>query len=257
MRVWVSLTLVLVTAGTASAQSAAQDPRPVSRPSPDFLFERPQGTFGIRGSWVSGRNGSDWYDFVSDQLTIDKNDFISAGIGLDGGITLTRRIDITIGLDYGQSTTDSEYRRYVDNNRLPIEQQTVLRNANISGGLKFALTERGRDVGRLAWVPRKVVPYIGAGAGAMWYQVRQTGDFVDYVDLSVFPDVFESEGWTPSVHVMGGVDVRVLRRAYVSFDARYLWASGDLGPDWIDFDPIDLSGLRLSAGISFIISEVR
>jgi len=62
MRVWVTLTLVLLTAGSASAQSAAQDPRPVSRPSPDFLFERPQGTFGIRGSWVLGRNGSDWYD---------------------------------------------------------------------------------------------------------------------------------------------------------------------------------------------------
>jgi len=231
MRVWVTLTLVLLTAGSASAQSAAQDPRPVSRPSPDFLFERPQGTFGIRGSWVLGRNGSDWYDFVSDQLTV--------------------------GFDYGQQTTHSEYRRYVDNNRLPIEQQTLLRSANLGGGLKFALTERGRDVGRLAWVPRKLVPYVGAGAGAMWYQLRQSGDFVDYVDLSVFPDVFESEGWTPSVHVMGGVDVRVLRRAYVSFDARYLWASGDLGRDWIDFDPIDLSGLRLSAGINFIISEMR
>ena len=81
MRVWVPLTLVLLTAGSASAQSAAQDPRPVSRPSPDFLFERPQGTFGIRGSWVLGRNGSDWYDFVSDQLTIEPQDFNSPGIG--------------------------------------------------------------------------------------------------------------------------------------------------------------------------------
>jgi hypothetical protein len=53
------------------------------------------------------------------------------------------------------------------------------------------------------------------------------------------------------------VDVRVLRRGYVTFDARYTWASGNLGPDWIDFDPIDLSGLRLSAGFNFILSEVR
>jgi hypothetical protein len=162
-----------------------------------------------------------------------------------------------IGFDYSQSTRTSEYRRFVDNNRLPIEQQTLLRNAIISGGLKFALTERGREVGRLAWVPRKVVPYAGAGGGAMWFHVRQTGDFVDYIDLSVFTDVFESKGWTPTAHVFGGVDLRVLRRAYVTFDARYLWASGNLGRDWIDFDPIDLSGLRVSAGINFIISEVR
>jgi hypothetical protein len=257
MRVWVSLTLVLLMAGVANAQSAAQAPRPVPRPSPDFLFGRPDGTIGIRGSWVAGRNGSDWYDFVSDQLTIEPKDFNAPGFGTDLGITLTDRIDLMIGFDYSQSTTNSEYRRYVDNNRLPIEQQTLLRGANIGGGLKFALTERGREVGRLAWVPRKVVPYVGAGGGMMWYQVRQSGDFVDYVDLSVFPDVFESEGWTPSVHILGGVDVRVLRRAYVSFDARYLWASGDLGRDWIDFDPIDLSGFRLSAGINFIISEIR
>ena len=162
-----------------------------------------------------------------------------------------------VGFDYSQSTTALGYRRFVDNNRLPIEQQTLLRSANISGGLKFALTERGREVGRLAWVPRKLVPYVGAGGGAMWFQVRQYGDFVDYVDLSVFTDVFESKGWAPSAHAFGGVDVRVLRRAYVTFDARYLWAAGDLGPDWIDFDPIDLSGLRLSAGFNFIISEVR
>ena len=257
MRVWVPLTLVLLMAGVANAQSAAQDPRPAPRPSPDFLFGRPDGTIGIRGSWVAGRNGSDWYDFVSDQLTIEPKDFNAPGFGTDLGITLTDRIDLMIGFDYSQSTTNSEYRRYVDNNRLPIEQQTLLRGANIGGGLKFALTERGREVGRLAWVPRKVVPYVGAGGGMMWYQVRQTGDFVDYVDLSVFPDVFESDGWTPSVHILGGVDVRVLRRAYVSFDARYLWASGDLGRDWIDFDPIDLSGFRLSAGINFIISEIR
>jgi hypothetical protein len=145
----------------------------------------------------------------------------------------------------------------VDNNRLPIEQTTQLRNVNLSGGIKYALTERGRAVGRLAWVPRKVVPFVGGGGGAMWFGVRQYGDFVDYMDLSVFTDVFESSGWSPSAHVLGGVDVRVLRRAYVTFDARYVWASGDLGQDWIDFDPIDLSGFRLSAGFNFIISEVR
>src|SRR4029453_10716879 len=123
-------------------------------------------------------------------------------VGTSGG----SRLVLMIGFDYSQSTTASEYRRYVDNNRLPIEQSTTLRNANISGGLKFALTERGRGVGQLAWVPRKVVPFVGAGGGALWFQVRQNGDFVDYQDLSVFTDVFESKGWSPSAHVLGGLN---------------------------------------------------
>jgi hypothetical protein len=257
MRMWLPVIVVLLMTGTANAGPPEQDPPPARRPAPDFLFGPPDGTLGVRFSWLSGRAGSDWYDFITDQLTLEKKNFNGPGIGTDLGITLTPRIDLMVGFDYSQSTTPSEYRRFVDNNRLPIEQTTELRGAVISGGLKFALTERGREVGRLAWVPRKVVPFVGAGGGAMWFQVRQTGDFVDYVDLSVFTDVFESTGWAPTAHVLGGVDVRVLRRAYVTFDARYTWASGDLGPDWIDFDPIDLSGLRVSAGINFIISEVR
>jgi hypothetical protein len=254
---WLPVILVLLVTGTANAGPAEQDPAPPSRSAPDFLFGRPAGTIGLRVGWLASNSGSDWYDFVTDQLTLERKNFNVPGIGTDLGITVTPRVDVVIGFDYSQSTTPSEYRRLVDNNRLPIEQTTLLRGATISGGLKFALTERGREVGRLAWVPRTVVPFVGAGGGAMWFQVRQSGDFVDYLDFSVFRDVFESKGWAPSAHVFGGVDVRVLRRAYATFDARYTWASGDLGPDWIDFDPLDLSGLRLSAGFNFIISEVR
>jgi len=256
MRAWLPLVLVLLSAGGAHAGPEEQD-QPPSRPAPDFLFGRPSGTIGLRVGWLASSAGSDWYDFVTDQLTLERRNFNAPGIGTDVGITLARRVDLLVGLDYNQTTTPSEYRRLVDNNRLPIEQTTLLRRVNLTGGVKFALTERGREVGRLAWVPRTLVPFVGAGAGAMWFQVRQSGDFVDYIDFSVFSDVFESRGWTPTAHVMGGVDVRVLRRAYATFDARYTWASGDLGPDWIDFEPLDLSGLRLSAGINFIISEVR
>jgi hypothetical protein len=255
MRLWLPVVLVLAISGAAHADE--QDPPPPQRPAPDFLFGRPSGTLGLRVGWWASRSSSDWYDFVTDQLTLDRKNFNGPGVGTDLGITITPRLDVMVGFDYSQNTTASEYRRFVDNNRLPIEQSTLLRGANISGGIKFALIERGREVSRLAWVPRKFVPYVGAGGGAMWFQVRQSGDFVDYVDLSVFTDVFESTGWTPTAHAFGGVDVRVLRRAYVTFDARYTWASGDLGPDWIDFDPIDLSGLRLSAGFNFILSEVR
>ena len=257
MRVWLPVILVLLTTSASHAGPAEQDPPPPPRPAPDFLFGQPDGTIGVRFSWLSSRSGSDWYDFVTDQLTLERKNFNGPGFGTDVSITLKPRLDLMIGFDYSQSTTASEYRRYVDNNRLPIEQTTKLRNANISGGLKLALTERGRGVGRLAWVPRKVVPFVGAGGGAMWFEVQQNGDFVDYQDLSVFTDVFESNGWSPSAHVLGGVDVRVLRRAYVTVDARYVWASGDLGADWIGFDPIDLSGFRASVGFNFMIAEVR
>ena len=52
--------------------------------------------------------------------------------------------------------------------------------------------------------------------------------------------------------VFGGLDVRVFKRMYATVDGRYLWADADLQRDWIDFEPIDLTGFRLSGGINFV-----
>jgi len=257
MRVWqaVLVALSLASPAIAGPGGAAQAQPP--NPTPDFLFGRPRGSIGIRGGWTIGRAGSDWYHFVTDQLTLNNGDFNRPAIGTEGTFTLTPRLDLVVGFDYGQSTTNSEYRHLVDNNRLPIEQTTVLRESSITFGVRYALTERGRQISRFAWIPRSIVPFVGGGGGATWFQVRQEGDFVDYVDYSVFSDVFEAKGWSPSGFVSGGAEIRLLRRLFLTLDGRYFWAKGDLGRTWVDFDPIDLSGFRMSAGINFKFEEAR
>ena len=80
----------------------------------------------------------------------------------------------------------------------------------------------------------------------------QTGDFVDYTDLTVFPDTFRSTGWAPSLHAFSGVDVQVYRSLYATIEGRYTKASAKLGTDFIGFDPIDLSGFKVSAGINLL-----
>lgn len=250
VRILVAATVLAVPVIAAAQTRPA--PQGLPRPAPDFLFEPPDGSLTIRGSWFLARAGSDWYDFVTRQLTLDDSDFNSAGVGVDVGIVITPRLEAIVGFDFSQSTTPSEYRDFVDSNRLPIEQRTRLRQIGLSGALKVALARRGREVGRFAWVPSRVVPYAGAGGGILWYNVLQSGDFVDFVDRSIFTDAFLARGATPSVHVFGGVDVRVARRLFVTFDGRYLWAAGDLGREWIDFDPIDLGGTRLSAGLNLV-----
>jgi hypothetical protein len=255
MRFWLPAVLILLAGGTAHAAPGQQDqsaPTEGSRRSPDFLFGRPDGTFGVRGSWIFNRAGSDWYDFVTDQLTIDDGAFNAPAITLEVGFLLSPRLDVLAGVDISGASTNSEYRRFVDNNRLPINQRTELRGTTISGSLKYALIPRGREVGSVAWVPTSVVPYVGAGGGAHWFRLEQQGDFVDFVDLSVFSDVFRSSGWSPSAHVFGGADIKLHRRLYLTVEARYEWAAGDLGADWIDFDPIDLSGLHVGTGINVV-----
>jgi hypothetical protein len=156
------------------------------------------------------------------------------------------------GLAISRTSTGSEYREFVDNSRRSIEQTTRLKTVDLSGSVRFALLPRGYAVSQLAWVPRRVVPYVGAGAGAMWYEFEQAGDFVDFVDLSVFSDRFRSHGWAPSAHAFSGVDVRIHRRLFLTVEGRYVWAHATLDEDFVDFEPIDLAGFRMATGVNFV-----
>ena len=248
---FVALAAVLLMPLAAAAEDPpAADAQVARNPAPDFLFGRPHTSIGVRGSYTFTRAGSDWYDFVTDQLTLDKGDFGSGGIVGDVGINLTPRLELVFGADYASTTSDSEFRDFVDNLRLPINQTTNLRQATVTGGVRFALTERGRELSSLAWVPRRFVPYVGAGGGALWYRVRQYGDFVDFQDFSIFTDQLESSGWTPAGYVSGGGDLHVHRHIYITVDARYLWAAKQLEQPWTGFDRLDLTGLRFSTGMN-------
>jgi hypothetical protein len=249
MRTAAALVLLLAMASHADAQQ----PPPV-RADPDFLFGRPDGSLALRGSWVFARAGSDLFDFVERQLTIDEGNFNRASLAADYGIALTPRADAVIGVEVNRASVPSEYREFVDDNRQPIEQTTSLTELNLTGNLRFSLMPRGREIGRFAWVPRAVVPYAGAGGGMLWYRFQQAGDFVDALDprRPIFSDVFTAEGWTPSAQLFAGVDVRLGRRWFATLDGRYLWAAGALGDDFDGFDPIDLAGFRAGAGINIL-----
>ena len=165
---------------------------------------------------------------------------------------VTSRIEAHVDFEMSHKSNESEYRDYVDNALLPINQETTLSVRNLSGNVRFNLTPRGHSVSRYAWVPKGVTPFVGAGGGAIWYRFEQTGDFVDFVDLSVFPDYFSSRGWAPNAYVFGGTDLHLYRFLYVTVEGRYLWANAELSNDFIDFDPIDLSGFRASTGLTLL-----
>jgi hypothetical protein len=246
-----ALVLVLAGPGLVAAQPSAQPNAPAGG-SPDFLFGAPKGFIGVRGSWMFARAGSDLFDFVQQHLTVEKKDFNAPVLGFDFGIEVSPRVSIGAGVDISRARTQSEYRAYTDNFQLPINQETSLKERNLFGSVRFNLAPRGQSVSRYAWVPRTFAPYVGAGAGLLWYQFEQNGDFVDFVDLSVFPDYFESSGFAPSFHVFGGTDVKLYRALFLTLEGKYVWANAELGSDFIDFDPIDLAGFKLSTGISLL-----
>ena len=70
------------------------------------------------------------------------------------------------------SSTQSEFRCCLDNNDLPIQQTTTFHRVPLTAALKMYLGDPGRSIGRYAWIPNRVAPYVGAGGGAMWQAQR-------------------------------------------------------------------------------------
>lgn len=247
-------------AGAAAANAAGPDQEPPIRQSTapaaggpsDFLLGAPSAWLSLRGSQLFPRAGGDLFSFVGDQLTINRSDWNARGFAADLGVALTPRVDLVGGFDINQHTTASEYRNFVASNGQPIAQQSTLKQGALSAGVRFSPVGRGRSISRLAFIPRRVSPYVGGGATFQHYSFAQQGQFVDFNDQSIFTDTFASDGWTVGPFANGGVDVQVWRRLYVTVDGRYSWMHAGLGSDFSGFDGIDLAGFRLGSGISLV-----
>ena len=248
----IALTLGTTVAVTASP-SGPEDPEPQrqSGTTGGFAFGAPRGFFTLKFGLYAPRAQSDIYAFNAEQLTLDLNSYNAPLFGMDFGYSVNDRVDVVFGFEYSSTSPVSEMRDWVDEFGSPITQQTALRQAPITASVRFNLIERGRSIGNYAWVPKKVVPYVGAGGGITWWRYEQFGDFVDFADETIFTDHFRTQGWNPIVHAFGGVYWALSPRFVLEFEARYSWASGEMAPAFVGFEPIDLAGFRALFGTSF------
>jgi opacity protein-like surface antigen len=232
----------LVAASPAAAQDSGHG----------FLLGTPVGSLAIRGGYDRATAGSDLFAFTTRELTLSKGDF--AGLSLAGeiGVRMSDRFDFVLGAGYSGSTAQSEFRHYIDNDDLPIEQTTSFRRVPITAGVKAYLAPRGRSVGQFAWIPTRFSPYVAAGGGIMWYRFRQEGDFVDFdtPEKRVFTHTFESSRWTTVAHGAAGADYTLSPRVALTGEARYTFGRGPLASDFSGFHRIDVSGLAATAGIA-------
>src|SRR5688572_11641142 len=153
-------------AGQDPPASSQQQPNVVVPSSPDFLLGRPHASIGVRGNWMMATAGSDIYDFVSQHLTIEKSDFNTATFGMDVAIFALPRLDVVGGFEASKTEIPSAYRGYSETvggsaTTIPIQQVTELQQMHVTASAKFGLLPRGKQISRLAWIPRTIVPYVG------------------------------------------------------------------------------------------------
>lgn len=234
---------VMILAALTSRPALAQ------RSGEGFLFGESSGSFGIRFGYSRPTAGGDLFRFVTDQLTVRRRDFAAISMGADAGFRVSPKSDLVVGVSYAGTRNYSEFRDYVDNNDLPIQQHTDFARAPISVSWRYYLASRGRAIGRLAWVPARRAPFVGGGVGYMYYRFRQAGDFVDFNTMNVFHDVYNSSGWAPMAQLFAGIELSLTNRVVITTEARYVYARAHLSQDFVGFKPLDLSGFAVTTGL--------
>ena len=224
-----------------------------ARAQDGFLFGMPRATFTLRGGMANAAARGELFDFVTDTLSLDRKDFGGLALAADLAIsTGNPRMAVVLGTGHQSASAASDYRNWNDADDLPITQTTSFKRVPLTAGLRFYLTDPGRSIGSLAWVPQPLALHVGAGAGATWYRFRQVGSFIDFTDpaLAVFDDAFQTSGWGPTAYGAAGIDYSLGARVALNLDARYMYAKATVGEDFRGFDRIDLSGLSTTAGIT-------
>jgi hypothetical protein len=214
-----------------------------------FLFQPPAGNVTFHVGVARPRAGSDIFTDTRSLLTLEKGDFNSISLGAEYAWNLIGQIDLVASIGYAGSNKRSEFRDWVDQDELPIEQNTRFTRVPLTAGARLYLLPRGRSIGSHVWFPSAVAPYLSAGGGVVWYSFKQTGDFVDFQDQEIITDKLESAGFAPLVHVGGGMEFSLTPRLLIAADARYSIARAAMKEDFSGYDDIDLAGLAATVGI--------
>ncbi|HET9013097.1 MAG TPA: hypothetical protein VFN38_14825 [Gemmatimonadaceae bacterium] len=215
-----------------------------------YRFGVPDARFTLHAGYAHAFAQSDVFDEAIRFLTLERSSFSAPDIGGDFSFTVAPRLDVSLTADYSAAVRESEDRGYLDNNNLPIQQTTSFRRAPFMANVTLYLTPRGRSIGKLAWIPARVVPWVGAGGGATWYRFMQEGDFVNYQTLNVFTAVLSSSGWASTAQASAGVDFTLTPNLALTLDARRYWASAKPSDDYRTYDKIDLSGVTGALGLT-------
>lgn len=218
--------------------------------SRDFLFGKPHVSLGVNFGYGMPKAGSEVFDFVTDELTVDESDFNAMVLGGTLGVRVTERLEVALDVSHSNSNTRSEFREWVGTDDLPIEQNTRFAMTPVTVSLKGYLFDRGRRLSRFAWVPGTWSPFVGVGAGKVYYDFKQNGEFVDFETYEIFQDTFSSDGDAGVFHILAGAEYSLSPAFYITGEGRYSWAEADMGEDFVGFDPIDLSGFQATIGLA-------
>jgi len=208
--------------------------------------------FSAQVGFFTPSGESDLWKLNETFTTQDTSDFDDWIVGMSFGVPVARHFDVQFSLQYYSGETDVRYRDIFTISDGAVEQHHHLWLLPQEITFRFLLIPRSSPGGHLY----PIVPYIGGGAGGLYWDYFEDGQFADDVEnpTFVFHDEREERGLTGAVHAVAGLEIQFSRESAMFFEGRYRWAHDGLGGDFDasgDLDDLDLGGLSLTAGFTW------
>jgi hypothetical protein len=199
------------------------------------------GSVRVRLGLFEPAGDSQYWDDKFMDFTGSTSDFQDVALGFDYLWRTSRNAGVLFGTSfYGGSTTQA-YRDYVDQSGRDIRHVTALDLWDLTAALVWRLGDRG------------IVPYLGIGGGFVYWQLEESGDFIDFgdPDLPILVARYTSSGWAFEGLGLVGLDVPLGYRWSFFAEGRYRVAEDELGGDLSGLGTLDLTGLEVAAGFSW------
>jgi opacity protein-like surface antigen len=192
------------------------------------------GGFAPRADSILFRDSQELYG-------VRPSDFRSFAGGLEFTSQLAPLIELGVSIDGSGRDIETSYAEYTRPSGSEIQQTLRLVTAPLSAMIRVAPEGRRRSV----------VPYVGGGVSAIFWQYEEWGDFIDFDarSLPVVADSFKSTGTAVGFVVNAGVRVRINDDLQGVADfRRFAGRQERMGGDFRS-NEIDLTGNLFTVGV--------
>jgi hypothetical protein len=199
------------------------------------------GSFRLRLGIFEPDASSQYWDDKFRDFTGSPSSFKDLLFGMDYMWRTSKNSGFLFGTSFYSGKATQSYRDWVDEFGNDISHTTSLDLWDISAAFVLRL---GRG---------SVVPYLGIGGGFVYWDLRESGYFIDFgiPEQPIIYSGFRADGWTYEGFGLVGLDMALGFRWSFFVEARGRWSDDELGGDFSGFGIIDLSGIEVTAGFSW------
>ena len=223
--------------------------------------------FTFKGGYLQLQMKSDLWDIEFENMDFRGKDYYDTSFGLGYEYFINRQVSFVLSVEWYDKAKPGIYKNFVGENidgddyafdygeGFEIEHIFSVSIVPIQASLKLMPHRR---VGT-------IIPYIGGGIGLYLWKVRIQGENVnpnewewfydpdldaDVEGYTIYPANAEESRISVGFHAFAGIMLPLVRQVTLDIEAKYNYAEGTLKDSFQGFEPFDLSGFQVTAGLS-------